>query len=79
MCSSHAFRVINSAPDDYTRCESVSCIMPKATSLRHILPFPTESIFLKDGEKAVSLRISRKYILIKENKRTARCCKDTTN
>lgn len=39
MCFSLGFRVINSAPDNYTGCESLPYIMLKARSQRHTSPF----------------------------------------
>ena len=51
--------------DDDTGYEFVSSITLKARSRRHTLPFPRESLFLDDGDIAVSFSIASKLTLIK--------------
>ena len=48
-----------------TGYEFVSSIAMQARSRRHTLPFPRESLFLGDGDKAISFSIARKLTLIK--------------
>lgn len=54
-----------SAPDEDAGYESVSSIILKARSRRCTLPFPGESLFLDDGDKAASFSIGSKLTLIK--------------